>query len=177
MSSTPSSLSSKDRAKDKRLREIYNTSLEAQNEQRASQKNACQICRRPFNQFTAFQDHDHKCCPRRLKRFCGLCNRGLLCYLCNKYAVGLIEWMRKMDIPLEKVVEYVKGWDAIIAAKGGYAPKEKSKSTKKRSRRKQAGLRRSSGPRSDAGATVVESLARSQPGVSGFGRVTESRKA
>ena len=135
-------LTSKERAKDKRLREIYNTTLEAQNEQRSKQKNACAICRRSFTQFAAFQDHDHKCCPRRLKRFCGLCNRGLLCYLCNKYAVGLLEWMRKMDIPMAAVAAYIPEWDAIITAKGGYAPKEKIKSPrkKKRSQRKQTGV-------------------------------------
>jgi hypothetical protein len=129
-------LSSKDRAKDKRLREIYNTTLEAQNAKRDEQKNACAICRRPFNQFQAYQDHDHKCCPRRLKRFCGLCNRGLLCYLCNKYAVGLLEWMEKMGIHIDKVVEYKRFWDAEVVRKGGYAPKEKVKSKGSKSRRK-----------------------------------------
>jgi hypothetical protein len=170
-------LSSKDRAKDKRLREIYNRSLEDQNAQRAEQKNACAICRRPFNQFTAFQDHDHKCCPRRLKKFCGLCNRGLLCYLCNKYAVGLIEWMRKMDIPMQKVVDYCTFWDGVIAAKGGYAPKEKVKSPRKRTRRKQTSVRRSPEPRPDDGATMVVSEPRSQPGINRIRRVTQSRKA
>ncbi len=125
-------LSKSEKAKDKRLREIYNTTLEAQNAKRQTQNNACAICRRSFGQYQAYQDHDHKCCPRRLHRYCGRCNRGLLCYLCNKYAVGLIEWMRKMDIPFDKVVEYIKFWDAEIARKGGYEPKP----TKTKSRRK-----------------------------------------
>lgn len=121
----PNQLTKSQKAKDRRLREIYNTTLAAQNEQRQVQGNACGICGRSFLEFVTFQDHDHKCCPRRLKKFCGLCNRGLLCYLCNKYAVGLIEWMRKMNIPKEKVVKYIDDWDVIIKARGGYAPKVK----------------------------------------------------
>jgi Recombination endonuclease VII len=128
-------LTSAERAKDKRLKTVYNTTLEAQNAQKAEQGNGCAICGRSFDKFMMFQDHDHKCCPRRLKTFCGKCNRGLLCYLCNKHAVGLIEWLRKMDIPLTRVVEYVQTWDAEITKKGGYEPKEK-KSSKVRRKQK-----------------------------------------
>jgi hypothetical protein len=170
-------LSSSERAKDKRLQTIYNTTLEKQNAQRDEQKNACAICRRSFAQFTAFQDHDHKCCPRRLKNFCGKCNRGLICYLCNKYAVGLVEWMRKMDISFDKVIEYIKFWDAEIARKGGYAPKEKGKSKKRKSRGKQKSFRRSNGAHTTPGSTVVESLSRCQPRASRQWGFTESRKA
>jgi len=127
-------LTSAERAKDKRLRTIYNRTLEDQNAQLKEQHSACAICRRPFPQFQAYQDHDHKCCPRRLKSYCGKCNRGLLCYLCNKYAVGLIEWMRKMDIPFDVLIAYIKFWDEEIKRKGGYEPKPKI--TSKRRRRK-----------------------------------------
>lgn len=129
-------LTTAERAKDNRLRKIYNTTLEAQNAQKFDQGNGCAICGRDFGKFVMFQDHDHKCCPRRLKNFCGKCNRGLLCYLCNKHAVGLIEWLRKMDIPLTKVVEYVYFWDAEITKKGGYEPKEKKKTAKVRRKQK-----------------------------------------
>jgi len=117
---------SQTKVKDKRLQKIYNRSLEDYNRQLAEQGNACAICGRSFSQFQAYNDHDHKCCPRRLKEFCGKCNRGILCYLCNKYAVGLIEWMRKMGIPFKKIVEYVDFWDAEIKRKGGYESKPKS---------------------------------------------------
>jgi hypothetical protein len=127
-------LTSKERAKDKRLREIYSMSLEDHNAKRDKQNHACAICSRPFRDFTAYQDHDHKCCPRRLKRFCGLCNRGLTCYLCNKYAVGFLEFLMKMNIPIENVIAYVKFWDAEIARKGGYAPKAEPKRKRKKSR-------------------------------------------
>jgi hypothetical protein len=62
-------LSKSQKAKDARLRSIYNTTLEEQNVTRETQHNACAICRRPFGQFQAYQDHDHKCCPRRLHNF------------------------------------------------------------------------------------------------------------
>jgi hypothetical protein len=118
-------VTSAERAKDKRLQTIYNRTLADQNLQRDRQKNACEICRRSFSQFTAYQDHDHACCPRRLKNFCGKCNRGLLCYLCNKRVVAMIEYCRKVEIPIEKAIEYVKNWTAVIEAKGGYVKKEK----------------------------------------------------
>jgi hypothetical protein len=92
----------------------------------------CAICGRSFASFVKFQDHDHRCCPRRLKKFCGKCNRGLLCYLCNKYAVGLLEWMAKMGITIEKVVAYKQFWDVELVRRGAYEPK----ATPKKSRRK-----------------------------------------
>lgn len=130
-------LTTAERAKDARLRKIYNTTLEAQNVQKATQNNACAICGRDFATFQMYQDHDHKCCPRRKPhQYCGKCNRGLLCYLCNKHAVGLIEWLRKMNIPLTKVNDYVDFWNAEIVRKGGYEPKEKKKSAKIRRKQK-----------------------------------------
>lgn len=128
-------LSKSDKGRDKRLTTIYGISLATQNIQRDQQNNACAICGRSFVTFTKFQDHDHRCCPRRLKNFCGKCNRGLLCYLCNKYAVGLLEWMEKMGIMLDKVVEYKKFWDAELKTRGAYEPKTIPKS-KRRSKRK-----------------------------------------
>jgi hypothetical protein len=130
-------LTTAEKAKTKRLATIYKQTLEQHNAIRAEQKNACAICRRSFTQFQAYQDHDHKCCPRRRKEFCGLCNRSLICYLCNKYAVGLVEWMRKMDISFDKVVEYIKFWDAEIQRRGGYAEKPKAKSKARVRRKKQ----------------------------------------
>ncbi len=136
----PSELSTQDRAKQRRLATIYNQTLEEHNAKRAEQKDACAICRRPFSQFQAYQDHDHACCPRRKKRYCGKCNRGLLCYLCNKKAIGILEYMKKVDIPIQKAVDYITSWTAIIAAKGGYVPTAKATKSSSRVRKKQTGV-------------------------------------
>ena len=80
-------MTSSERAKDKRLRETYNQTLEEHHAKRAEQLDACAICRRPFSQFQPYQDHDHACCPS--KRSCGRCIRGLLCMRCNM-ALGLL---------------------------------------------------------------------------------------
>ena len=64
--------------------------------------------------------------------------------------------MRKMNIPPQAVVDYFLGWDKIIAAKGGYAPKEKAV-TKKRVRKEQARVRRSPKARPVAGTTLAQS--------------------
>lgn len=126
-------LTKSQKAKDQRLRTIYNTTLEAHNEKRyVEQKDRCGICDRPFNQFICYQDHDHKCCPRRQKRYCGKCNRGLLCFLCNKKAVAAIEFMEKVGIDPEKVLRYIRDWRVVIEAKGGYAAKVKVKNAKKK---------------------------------------------
>ena len=110
-----------ERLKDKRLRDTYNSSLEAFNTLMAEQHNCCAICERPFivgagsrefkkEVYTPFQDHFHGCCPRRLKKFCGLCNRGLLCYLCNKFVVGVIEMK---SIPADRLAAYMAKWAHI----------------------------------------------------------------
>ena len=128
-------MTSAERAKDKRLRDIYNTTLDAQNKQRAEQKNACAICGRDFAKFTAFQDHEHKCCPRRLKTFCGKCNRGLICYLCNKWLVGVLERQAKDLSPIElcqRVVLYLEKWNSILKGRGCYDKPEAKKVARKR---------------------------------------------
>ena len=108
-------MTSSERAQDARLRKIYKKTLAQKTEEIALQDGRCAICRRPFpplkdkngKTFTPYQDHDHKCCPRRLKVFCGKCNRGFLCYQCNKWVVGVFE---RMNVPLDRFVAYMKKW-------------------------------------------------------------------
>src|SRR5216683_6725828 len=111
-------MTSKERAQDKRLRDVYKSSLEERNSKLVSQKYCCAICERPFIKsasslewdkefYTSFYDHYHGCCPRRLKKFCGLCNRGILCYICNKFVVGALE-MKKIDH--NKLATYLNKW-------------------------------------------------------------------
>jgi hypothetical protein len=131
-------LTTAERAKDKRLRDIYNTTLEAQNEQKAKQDNRCAMCRRDFARFTAFQDHEHKCCPRRKKKFCGKCNRGLLCYPCNKFVTGILEKQSvdgKLLDPLfmlARMTKYFEYWNPILKAKGCYEEKKVAAVCKKK---------------------------------------------
>lgn len=115
-------MTTQEKAKDRRLRDTFNSSLEKFNDTMASQNFSCAICEKPFvlgvahigefkkEVYSAFQDHDHACCPRRLHKFCGLCNRGLLCYTCNKFVVGVIE---KMKIPVDRLLAYMQKWSYI----------------------------------------------------------------
>lgn len=166
-------LTTAERAKGRRLQETFNQTLEEHNAKRKEQLNACYICRRPFSQYQAYQDHDHACCPRRKKKFCGLCNRGLLCFLCNKKAVAAVEYMRKVGIDPEKVVQYVNHWTVVIKSKGGYVPEQKTKRVSK----KQASLRLRDRPPTKGGSTVDVSVRSSEPGKSGERRKPKSSKA
>lgn len=130
-------MTKQEQAKDKRLRDTFNSSLEKFNAQLAEQNYCCAICERPFiagagskefnkEVYTPFVDHDHKCCPRRLKKFCGLCTRGLLCYGCNRYVVGVIE---RTKIPVERLAAYLQKWSFI-------KPREHPKARAKKKRKK-----------------------------------------
>ena len=116
-------LNTSERAQDARLRRIYKKTLADKRREITDQGEGCAICGRPFPKFTANQDHDHRCCPRRLKEYCGRCNRGWLCFLCNKYVVGVLE---KMKVDIDKLSAYVKKWEPILRERGCYEPKEKA---------------------------------------------------
>jgi hypothetical protein len=132
-------LTTAEAARDRRLRDIYKMSLEEFEAKKVEQDNKCVLCGRPFSEFQPYQDHDHNCCApgRKLQRkYCGKCNRSLLCFLCNKYAIGLMEKMNKSNskykIDFVKAVEYLKSWTEKIKAKGGYEPKTKAKRPSKK---------------------------------------------
>jgi Recombination endonuclease VII len=121
-----STVNSAERAKDKRLRDVYKSSLEENNNKRAEQNNQCPICDKEFDVppkfYRAFQDHYHGCCARKLGKYCGRCNRGILCFQCNKYVVGVLE---KMKVDPKKIVAYFDKWTPILVAKGAYDEKPK----------------------------------------------------
>ena len=121
-------LNTSERAQDARLRRIYKKTLADKRREITDQGEGCAICGRPFPKFTANQDHDHRCCPRRLKEYCGRCNRGWLCFLCNKYVVGVLE---KMKVDIDKLSAYVKKWEPILRERGCYEPKEKASKLRK----------------------------------------------
>lgn len=136
-------MTSAEKAKDNRLRDIYNITLDVQNKVRAEQKNCCAICGRSFETFIPFQDHEHKCCPRRLKKFCGKCNRGLICFLCNKWLVGILERQATRNLsPIElcqRVIAYLEKWNSILTKKGCYLEKEAKAVVRRKADKKNRG--------------------------------------
>ncbi len=133
-------LTKAEQAKDKRLRDIYNSSLEVYNQRMAEQNFCCAVCERPFVKgcgsqefnkevYTPFFDHDHRCCPRRLKKYCGLCVRGLLCYTCNKFVVGIME---KMKIPVDRLFDYMKKWSFIQPREHEPGPRKRKRKSRKK---------------------------------------------
>jgi hypothetical protein len=138
-------MTSKEKAADARLRRVYKKTLEDKKREIAEQGNGCAICGRPYPEYILNQDHDHACCKRpRGKKgntatFCGKCNRGWLCYLCNKWAIGGLEYMAKVNIPAEKAFAYLKKWHQVIVERGGYAPKEESPKLRKTKTRLRSG--------------------------------------
>ena len=117
-----------EKAADARLRRVYKKTLADKNREIAEQGGGCAICGRAFPQFIANQDHDHRCCPRRLKEFCGKCCRGWLCWICNKFVVGYLE---RKNIDINKLHAYLTKWEPILRAKGCYEPKEETPKLRK----------------------------------------------
>jgi hypothetical protein len=75
----------------KALKELYHTTVEWYELKLEEQDNHCALCS-AVQQSTHGKrlsvDHNHNCCPA--KRACGKCNRGLLCFNCNK-RLGILE--------------------------------------------------------------------------------------
>jgi hypothetical protein len=129
--------------KARRLQTTYKQTPEDREAILKEQKYRCCICDRPFgdgdDEYMAFQDHDHECCPRKLKQFCGKCCRGLLCFICNKKVIALLERIEKMNannpeyqISIERAIEYLRKWKPILIARGAYAAKGKEKRLRKK---------------------------------------------
>ena len=103
------------KTKDARLRRIYKIGESEFNRVLKSQGNGCAICSRPFPKYMAFQDHYHGCCPRKKKEFCGKCNRGILCYICNKFVVG---YMERQKINPNRLAAYMNKWNKVLTERG-----------------------------------------------------------
>jgi hypothetical protein len=103
------------KTQDARLRRIYKITKAKQDIEIREQGGGCAICGRPFPKFRAFQDHFHGCCPRKLSEYCGRCTRGVLCFTCNKYCVGVLE---RQKIDPNKVAAYLNKWGAVLRARG-----------------------------------------------------------
>lgn len=92
-------MTTKEKAKDARLKREFHTNLEEYNRVLAYQKFACAICKKKFNKkgepFILSVDHSH---------VTGLI-RGLLCYVCNKFILG--RFQDNVEI-LKSTVDYLE---------------------------------------------------------------------
>jgi hypothetical protein len=78
-----------DLAKDMKLKEVHNISLDDYKRVLKEQGGVCAICGdqngrvdpRTGKRMMLSVDHDHTCCPKKYS--CGDCFRGLLCNRCN----------------------------------------------------------------------------------------------
>jgi hypothetical protein len=67
------------------LKHLYNISAEEYYQMLEDQEGGCAICgKTPEEEGRKLAvDHDHACCPG--KKSCGMCVRGLLCLICNRF--------------------------------------------------------------------------------------------
>ena len=128
-----------EKAADARLQRVYKKTLADKQREIAEQGGGCAICGRPWPQYILNQDHDHACCnpPRGKKNrakatFCGKCNRGWVCYLCNRWAIGALEYMTKVRINPQVAIAYLAVWHQKIVERGGYESKEKKTKPRKK---------------------------------------------
>ena len=72
---------------------------------------SCQSCGESFGGLESSRhiDHDHSCCPRPMRKCCGLCIRGVLCQGCN---TGLGAF-REDESKLLLGVQYLRRTDNI----------------------------------------------------------------
>jgi hypothetical protein len=129
-------LTPSEKAKDARLRRIYKTTLDAVTAQLKEQGGGCAICGRSATKYIMNLDHSHDCCGSKRKDknkdYCGLCNRGLLCYICNRKVIGAIERWKKLGVDVERAIEYLRHWDRVLLDRGAYAKKESKKAVRKK---------------------------------------------
>lgn len=124
-----------EQAKEYRLRTVYKQTPEEHAVLKASQGNKCALCPRTFDKFMAYQDHDHKCCKagrKKQRRYCGKCNRGLLCFICNKKVIGALEYIEKLGVDVQIALDYLNKWGLVLLQKGAYEPKTETKTRKAR---------------------------------------------
>jgi|FreactTroBogLake_1042271.scaffolds.fasta_scaffold12233_1 hypothetical protein len=84
----------------KALKELYHATVEWYDSKLFEQHGHCALCPATRQSVVSGKrlsvDHDHGCCPT--KRACGKCNRGLLCFNCNK-RLGILEiFMRESKV-------------------------------------------------------------------------------
>ena len=94
----------------KALRELYKTTKEWYDAKLAEQEGHCALCdaRQQTEKGESKRlsvDHNHSCCPT--KRACGKCNRGLLCFNCNK-RLATVELLLSEFVNYENAEVYLR---------------------------------------------------------------------
>ena len=92
----------------------YNLTLAQYDDLLAAQGGGCAICKasEPGGTGRFHVDHDHACCPEKM-RSCGKCIRGLLCNYCNIHLAG--ENPRR----LRAALNYLENFRRQSAVQGG----------------------------------------------------------
>jgi Recombination endonuclease VII len=94
----------------KALKELYKTTEEWYEAKLQEQDGHCALCdaKQQTHKGSGKRlsvDHNHRCCPG--KRTCGKCNRGLLCFNCNKL-------LGHLEMFLEQSTTLVPAWDTWL---------------------------------------------------------------
>lgn len=100
MTTSISPPSGKDAERDRRLRRKYGITVEQYEALLSEQNGVCAVCGRPPKNVRHAVDHDH-----RVERQTGAIHvRGLLCMMCNRKIVGVIERLR---VDPQRVADYL----------------------------------------------------------------------
>jgi hypothetical protein len=108
-SSGTSSATPQEKARARRLQKLYRISPDQYERMLKRQSGVCKICGRSPKKVRLNVDHDHK--EEKAGR---LVVRGLLCGMCNRKILGVIE---RLKVDPQKIVDYLHDKPAFIDGK------------------------------------------------------------
>jgi hypothetical protein len=98
-----------ERARARRLQKLYRITTDQYEKQLRKQGGVCKICGRSPKKVRLNVDHDH-----RAEKAGSLVVRGLLCGMCNRKILGVIE---RLKVNPQKIVDYMLDSPAFIDGK------------------------------------------------------------
>jgi hypothetical protein len=99
-----------EKARAKRLQKLYRITTDQYDQMFRAQKGKCKICGRPPKRVRLNVDHDH----RQEKEAQRMVIRGLLCGMCNRKILGVIE---RLKVDPQKIVDYIRSKPVFIDGK------------------------------------------------------------
>jgi hypothetical protein len=108
-SGTSSAMTPQERARARRLQKLYRITPAQYEKQLRKQGGVCKICGRSPKKVRLNVDHDH-----RAEKAGSLVVRGLLCGMCNRKILGVIE---RLKVDPQKIVDYLHDKPAFIDGK------------------------------------------------------------